>query len=114
MGYEKLKSYYSKTDDSYAYIIAASNFFNYFFFVFNIKLLIFNFFLIYYSVLDPRLKLNFYIREKWELEFIEQAKNIFINTYNNDYSKTNNIIDSDDENIIDDTNDFFNEIFRTD
>jgi hypothetical protein len=31
-GYEKLKSYYSKTDDSYAYTIATSNYFNYYFF----------------------------------------------------------------------------------
>lgn len=29
-GYEKLKSYYSKTDDSYAYTIATSNFFIFF------------------------------------------------------------------------------------
>ena len=115
IGYEKLKSYYSKTDDSYAYTIATSNFFNYFFFVFNIKFIIFNnFFLIYYPVLDPRLKLNFYIKEKWEPEFIDQAKNIFINTYNNDYFETNNMINNDDENIINDTDDFFNEIFRTD
>ena len=30
-GYEKLKSYYSKTDDSYIYTIATSNFFIFFF-----------------------------------------------------------------------------------
>src|SRR6266511_2626498 len=53
-GYEKLKSYYSKTDDSYAYTIATSNFF-----------------IIYYPVLDSRLKLNFYRKEKWEDEFID-------------------------------------------
>ena len=35
-GYEKLKSCYSKTDDSYAYTIATSNFF--IFFIFNIQL----------------------------------------------------------------------------
>ena len=37
-GYEKLKSYYSKTDDSYAYIIVTSNFF--IFFIFNIQFII--------------------------------------------------------------------------
>ena len=37
-GYEKLKSYYSKTDDSYAYTIATSNFF--IFFIFNIQFII--------------------------------------------------------------------------
>ncbi len=30
-GYEKLKSYYSKTDDSYVYTIATSNFFIFFY-----------------------------------------------------------------------------------
>ena len=66
--------------------------------------------------MDLRLKLNFYRKEKWETEFIDQAKNIFIYTYNNDYFETNNMINvnNDDENFINDTDDFFNEIFGTD
>ena len=65
--------------------------------------------------MDLRLKLNFYRKEKWETEFIDQAKNIFIYTYNNDYFETNNMINvnNDDENFINDTDDFFNEIFGT-
>jgi hypothetical protein len=41
-GYEKLKRYYSKTDDSYAYTIATSNFI--IFFIFNIQFIILNHF----------------------------------------------------------------------
>lgn len=37
-GYEKLKNYYSKTDDSYAYTIATSNLF--IFFIFSIQFII--------------------------------------------------------------------------
>ena len=58
--------------------------------------------------------MNFYKKENWEPEFIDQAKNIFINTYNNDYFETNDMISNDGENIINDTDDFFNEIFGAD
>ena len=64
--------------------------------------------------MDPRLKLNFYKKEKWESEFIEQAKDIFINTFNHDYFKTSNMIINDAEIITNDTDDFFNEIFGND
>ncbi|CAB4401720.1 unnamed protein product [Rhizophagus irregularis] len=85
-GYEKLRTYYTKTDDSDAYTIA--------------------------TILDPRLKLNFYIKEKWEPEFVDQAKNIFTNTYNNNYFKMNNDVINDDHDH--DKDDFFYEIFGVD
>ena len=69
----------------------------------------FNF--IIYLVLDPRLKLHYYKRHKWEQEYIDQAKNIFLNLYNDNYSKADNIIINTQENINNNANDFFYEIF---
>lgn len=56
--------------------------------------------------------MNFYIKEKWEPEFVDQAKNIFTNTYNNNYFKTNNDVINDDHDH--DKDDFFYEIFGVD
>src|SRR2546421_4607141 len=53
--YEKLKTYYSKTDDSHTYAIATSNYIFSNFFLFDLYILYNCFFLIYVSiVIDPQ------------------------------------------------------------
>ncbi|GBC28488.2 ribonuclease H-like protein [Rhizophagus irregularis DAOM 181602=DAOM 197198] len=83
-GYEKLKLYYSKTDDSQLYTIA--------------------------TILDPRLKLNYYKKQQWEQKFIDSAKLIFINTFKSDYASKTNIINDNCENN-NNENDFLYELF---
>src|SRR5437868_11931976 len=56
-GYEKLKTYYSKTDDLHTYAIATSNYiFNFFCLIYTFYIIVF--FLIYYVsiVIDPQFK----------------------------------------------------------
>ena len=65
---------------------------------------------LFYIVLDPRLKLNYFKKQQWEQKFIDQAKTIFINTYNHDYANKTNIISNNYENNNND-NDFLYEIF---
>ncbi|CAB4403415.1 unnamed protein product [Rhizophagus irregularis] len=83
-GYEKLKLYYSRTDDSHLYTIA--------------------------TILDPRLKLNYYKKQQWEQKFIDSAKLIFINTFKSDYASKTNIINDNCENN-NNENDFLYELF---
>ena len=66
------------------------------------------FFFVLNTVLDPRLKLNYYKKYEWEEEFINQAKNIFIDVYKKDYSSTTTI--NDNEEVINE-DDFFYELF---
>ncbi|CAB4414418.1 unnamed protein product [Rhizophagus irregularis] len=83
-GYEKLKVYYAKTDDSYVYPIA--------------------------TILDPRVKLKYYQQQDWEQEYIDAARKIVTDTYNKNY-KNNlcpNFVDESE-----DQNDFFS-IFNLD
>lgn len=52
----------------------------------------------------------YYKKYNWEEEYINQAKNIFINTYKNDYCSTTTVNnDNINENINED--DFFYELF---
>ncbi|CAB4401890.1 unnamed protein product [Rhizophagus irregularis] len=62
MGYEKLKEYYARMDDSYIYPIA--------------------------TILDPRIKLKYYTQQKWEQEYIDASLKIIKETYNNNYKNT--------------------------
>src|SRR5437763_6750178 len=61
-GYEKLKTYYSKTDDSHTYAIATSNYIFSIFFCLIYTFYIIVFFLIYYVsiVFDLRFNLGYY------------------------------------------------------
>src|SRR5204863_9725935 len=74
-GYEKLKTYYSKTDDSHTYAIATSNYIFSIFFclIYTFYIIIF---LIYYVsiVIDPRFKLGYYQKQEWEQYYIDAAK----------------------------------------
>ncbi|CAB5213516.1 unnamed protein product [Rhizophagus irregularis] len=78
MGYEKLKEYYARTDDSYIYPIA--------------------------TILDPRIKLKYYTQQKWEQEYIDASLKIIKETYNNNYKNTFQNTDSLVESV---RNDFF-------
>jgi len=84
-GYEKLKTYYSKTDDSHTYAIATSNYIFSIFFLFDLYILYNCFFLIYYVsiVIDPRFKLGYYQKQEWEQYYIDAAKKIFTDTFKN-------------------------------
>src|SRR5436190_2404688 len=75
-GYEKLKTYYSKTDDSHTYAIATSNYIFSIFFLFDLYILYNCFFLIYYVsiVIDPWFKLGYYQKQEWEQYYIDAAK----------------------------------------
>src|SRR6266511_650760 len=94
-GYEKLKTYYSKTDDSHTYAIATSN---YIYLIF--------FFLIYYVsiVIDPRFKLGYYQKQEWEQYYIDAAKKIFTDTFKNFYQ--DNIDDANNRENTNDESDF--------
>ncbi|CAB5204867.1 unnamed protein product [Rhizophagus irregularis] len=78
MGYEKLKEYYARTNDSYIYPIA--------------------------MILDPRIKLKYYTQQKWEQEYIDASLKIIKETYNNNYKNTFQNTDSLVESV---RNDFF-------
>ncbi|GBC49849.2 zinc finger BED domain-containing protein RICESLEEPER 2-like [Rhizophagus irregularis DAOM 181602=DAOM 197198] len=58
-GYEKLKTYYAKTDESHVYPIA--------------------------TILDPRMKLKYYLQQEWEQEYIDAAIKVIKDTYNEHY-----------------------------
>ncbi|CAB4424046.1 unnamed protein product [Rhizophagus irregularis] len=58
-GYEKLKTYYAKTDESHVYPIA--------------------------TILDPRMKLKYYLQQEWEQEYIDAAIKVIKDTYNKHY-----------------------------
>ena len=76
-GYEKLKTYYSKTDNSHTYAIATSMFFQFFF----VSLIYIYFTLLFFLnlsiVINPRFKLSYYRKQEWEQHYIEAAKKIF-------------------------------------
>src|SRR2546421_7571930 len=86
-GYEKLKTYYSKTDDSHTYAIATSNYIFSIFFCLIYTFYIIVFFLIYYVsiVIDPQFKLGYYQKQEWEQYYIDVAKKIFTDTFKNFY-----------------------------
>ena len=69
-GYDKLKTYYIKTDDSKVYPIATSKSQHFKFIYLNFVLNLFNYFSFSYffplliSVLDPRIKLNYYKKQE--------------------------------------------------
>src|SRR5277367_3258090 len=65
------------------------------------------FFFILNIVLGPKLKLNYYKKYEWEEQFINQARNILIDVYKNDYSDIIVINNNDDIN----KDDFFYELF---
>ncbi|CAB4397004.1 unnamed protein product [Rhizophagus irregularis] len=83
-GYEKLKTYYSKTDDSHTYAIAI--------------------------IIDPQFKLSYYQKQKWEQHYIDATKQIFTDTFKNNYQDNIDII-NESENTINNDNDFFFNIF---
>src|SRR5206468_11017449 len=74
-----------KTDNSYTYAIATSNYIFSIFFCLIYTFYIIVFFLIYYLsiVIDPRFKLCYYQKQEWEQCYINAAKKIFTNTFKN-------------------------------
>ena len=105
-GYEKLKTYYSKTDDSHTYAIATSNYIFSIFFLFNLYILYNCFFLIYYVsiVINPQFKLGYYQKQEWEQYYIDAAKKIFTDTFKNFYQ--DNIDDANNRENTNDESDF--------
>src|SRR5204863_7506354 len=105
-GYEKLKTYYSKTDDSHIYAIATNNYIFSIFFCLIYTFYIIVFFLIYYIsiVIDPRFKLGYYQKQEWEQYYIDAAKKIFTDTFKNFYQ--DNIDDANNRENTNDESDF--------
>ncbi|EXX56006.1 hypothetical protein RirG_220070 [Rhizophagus irregularis DAOM 197198w] len=79
VGINKLDTYYTKTDDTNMYTVA--------------------------TVLDPRLKLNYYEDNKWKHSFIRYAKETVLSIYNANYAPS--ATDGHLEDINDDENDEF-------
>ena len=117
-GYDKLKTYYIKTDDSKVYPIATSKSQHFKFIYLNFVLNLFNYFLFSYffplliSVLDPRIKLNYYKKQEWEEKYIDAAVKIIKDTYNNDYQNisTSPSVDTSHTTIINE-DDYFSDLF---
>lgn len=86
---EKLKKYYKYTD-ALPYTITTSML-HFFYFYIDFIFIFTNFFL----VLDPRLKLQYYIDMKWENEYIEVAQNDLNTLYKVKYAPAENITISD-------------------
>src|SRR6266498_1995704 len=106
-GYEKLKTYYSKTDDSHTYVIATSKYiFSIFFFRLIYTFYIIVFFLIYYLsiVIDPRFKLCYYQKQEWEQYYINAAKKNFTDTFKSFYQ--DNVDDANNRENTNDESDF--------
>ena len=84
---EKLKKYYSYTS-ALPYTISTSML--HFFFV--LHWFYFSCFTNFFLVLDPHLKLQYYIDNKWENQFVVAAQNDLNNLYKTNYASPENTI----------------------